>query len=710
MSLEHLLNLMPPDLTPVERRLIEHAYEVAEEAHRPQVRKSGEPYFLHCEAVALILAEMKLDTATIAAALLHDVVEDTTITLPEIEREFGLEVARLVDGVTKMEKTSDGLTKEAREAKYLQKTITSMTNDVRVMLVKLADRLHNMKTLGSLKAERQRELAQETMDLFVPLANRLGMWKLKAELEDLCFRYLDPEAYKYIAHRLQFFETESELFLKYIIEKLNSQLLKQGIQATITGRPKNIYSIYKKMQRKNITFEETFDVRGVRVIVQDRLACYTVLGIVHSIWPPVRGEFDDYIASPKDNFYQSLHTAVYSDEGKTFEIQIRTWDMHQSAEYGVAAHWRYKEQHDYNEMLERRLTYLRNLIEPAQVENDAEDFVRSVIEDIDDDRIYVFTPKRDIIDLPRGATPIDFAYHIHTEVGHRCRGAKVNTKLVTLDYHLKSGERVEILTTTRGGPSLEWLENNFRYVRTNRARTKIKDWFRKQGRDSLIETGKKAMDAQLHQMGIDDNPYEELRQVTHYGTVEDMFLAIGEGDDSAVQIVIKKLEEIPENNGYTERAASTIRKTPILGVRGYDVKLARCCEPQPGDDIIGYITRQATVTVHKTECANIRSRQGNIGERLISVQWGRRVQTHLIKTPVEIMAYDRTGLMAEIGSIAAQENINMTDVRISSSDGLAIFRLMMEIEDYATLSRVLTRISTLDNVIDAHRVAHLSNP
>ncbi|MCL4875725.1 MAG: bifunctional (p)ppGpp synthetase/guanosine-3',5'-bis(diphosphate) 3'-pyrophosphohydrolase [Anaerolineae bacterium] len=708
MSLEQLLNLMPPDITPGDRRLIERAYEFGENAHCDQKRKSGEPYFLHCEAVAMILAEMKLDTATIAAGLLHDVVEDTSITLPQLEAEFGLEVARLVDGVTKMDKNSEGLSKEAREAKYLQKTITSMSNDVRVILIKLADRLHNMKTVGSLKTERQRELAQETMDLFVPLANRLGMWKLKAELEDLCFRYIEPEAYKYISHRLQFFETESELFLKHIMEKLQSQLHKHNIQATISGRPKNIYSIYKKMQRKNITFEETFDVRGIRVIVEDKLTCYTVLGIVHSIWRPVRGEFDDYIASPKDNFYQSLHTAVYSDEGKTFEVQIRTAEMHQHAEYGIAAHWLYKEKHGYNEMLERRINYLRNLIEPAQVENDAEEFVRSVIEDIDDDRIYVFTPDGDIIDLPRGATPIDFAYHIHTEVGHRCRGAKVNTKLVTLDYHLKSGERVEIITSARGGPSLEWLEDNLRYVRTNRARTKIRDWFRKQGRSSLIQAGKQAMDAQLHQMGIDDYAYEELRQVTPYGTIDDMFVAIGEGDESAMKIVIRKLEKAPANGTTPVPAANTERRTPILGVRGYDVKLARCCDPQPGDDIIGYITRQATVTVHRTDCPNIRSRQGNITDRLISVKWGRRVEENVFKTPVEIVAHDRTGLMAEIGYIAAQENINMTDVRISSQDGIATFRLMMEIEDYATLSRVLTRISALDNVVDVHRLAGVS--
>lgn len=708
MSLEQLLTLMPPDLTPGNRRLIERAYEVAEEAHRGQFRKSGEPYFLHCEAVALILAEMRLDPSTIAAGLLHDVVEDTHIGLPDLEREFGLEVARLVDGVTKIDKaSSEGLSPEAREANYLKKTLTSMSNDVRVILIKLADRLHNMKTLGSLKPLRQRELAQETMELFVPLANRLGMWKLKAELEDLCFRYIEPEAYKFIAHRLQIFETESELFLKHIIDQLQAQLNKHGIQATVTGRPKNIYSIYKKMNRKNIRFEETFDVRGIRVILDDRLACYTVLGLVHSIWRPVRGEFDDYIASPKDNFYQSLHTAVYSEESRTFEVQIRTWEMHHHAEYGIAAHWRYKEETGYNHLLERRINYLRNLIEPANVEQNAEEFLRSVIEDIDDDRIYVFTPKGDIIDLPRGATPIDFAYHIHTEVGHRCRGAKVHSKLVPLDYHLKSGERVEIVTATRGGPSLEWLEDTLRFVRTNRARTKIRDWFRKQAREQLIEAGRKAMDTQLHQMGIEDSPYEELRQVADYTSIEDMFAAIGEGDESAVKIVIKKLETTPvESNGnHPPETASNARKTPILGARGYDVKMARCCTPQIGDEIVGYITPQSTVTVHRSDCANISNRQTSINERLIPVRWGRRPEGSIIKTPVVIEAHDRAGLMAEIGSIAASENINMTDVRISSHDGMATFQLTMEIDSYTTLSRILNKISALDNVVDAHRLA-----
>lgn len=711
MSLEQLLEMIPPDSTPGDRRLIERAYEMAQDAHKGQYRKSGEPYFIHCEAVAMILAEMKMDSPTIVAGLLHDVVEDTNITLPDLEKAFGLEVARLVDGVTKMDKAAaEGMTAKEREAKYLQKTIISMNNDVRIILIKLADRLHNMKTLGSLKPARQRELAQETMELFVPLANRLGMWSFKAELEDLCFRYIEPEAYKFIAHHLQVFETESELFLKYIIEQLQAQLSKHNIQATITGRPKNIYSIYKKMERKNITFEETFDVRGIRVIVDEVLTCYLVLGLVHSIWRPVGGEFDDYIAAPKNNFYQSLHTAVYSDEHRTFEVQIRTWEMHTNAEYGIAAHWRYKEDSSYNEMVERRINYLRGLIEPSQVQEDAEEFVRSVIEDLDENRIYVYTPHGDVIDLPNGATPIDFAYQIHTEVGHRCRGAKVNGALVTLDYHLKSGEKVEIITTNRGGPSLEWLEDNLRFVRTNRARARIRDWFRKQGRESLIAAGREAMDAQLHQMGIEDSQYEDIRQITHYGSIDDMFVAIGEGYESAVQLVIKKLEASPVNNGHHPlEEVSKVHKTPVLGLRGYDVKMARCCNPQVGDEIIGYITRQATVTVHRADCTNIRNRQGNITDRLIAVRWGRRPEGNIIKTPVVIVAVDRAGLMADIGSIAAKENINMTNVRISSGDGMATFNLTMEIEDYATLSRVLKQIAALDSVVDAHRLAKVAS-
>jgi GTP pyrophosphokinase len=421
-----------------------------------------------------------------------------------------------------------------------------------------------------------------------------------------------------------------------------------------------------------------------------------VLGLVHQLWRPIRGEFDDYIGAPKDSFYQSLHTAVYALEGEKpspFEVQIRTWDMHYESEYGIAAHWRYKDQR-FGRLVERRLDYLRELIAPAHDEQDAHKFVQTVIQDIDSDRIYVYTPAGDVIDLPRGATPIDFAYHIHTEVGHRCRAARVNGGLVPLDYHLKSKDRVEIITANRGGPSLQWLEENLRYVRTNRARSAIKEWFRKQGRDKLIEAGRDALDAQLKTLGIEDTPYESIRHVSHHATVDDMLAAIGEGEVSAVAVAVQHLENSEEKPSVTPKNGHV---PALTGVRGYNVRLAQCCSPQPGDEIIGYITQQASVTVHRADCTNLR----NVSDRLIPVRWGRQGSVRAV--PVEIVAEDRPGLMAEIGGIVASEHVNMSNVRIFSENGMARFNVVMEIDSYTTLSRILSKVTLLENVVEARR-------
>lgn len=696
-----------PESTLAERRLIERAYSFAEHAHDGQHRKSGEPFFIHCEAVATILAEMKLDAATIAAALMHDVVEDTEVTLAQIEEGFSEEIARMVDGVTKMEKMpSTMISRNGHgdpEAEYLRKTIHSINNDVRIILIKLVDRLHNMRTLGYLKPERQRAISRQTMDYFAPLANRLGMWKLKAELEDLCFRYLEPDAYREIANKLNERSPQREHYLESVIDKLRQRLKRYNIEAAIYGRPKNVYSISRKMKRKGVSFEETYDVHGLRVIVDDMLTCYQVLGLVHACWRPVPGQFDDYIGSPKDNFYQSLHTAVFNEDGRTLEVQIRTWEMHYHAEYGIAAHWRYKQDMNaLNESLQRRLDYLRQLIEPDTPEQDAEDYLKTVKQNIDSDRVYVFTPKGDVLDLPAGSTPIDFAYHIHTEVGHRCRAARVNAELQPLDYKLRSGDRVEIITANRGGPNLSWLDAELQYACTNRAVSKIQSWFRAMGPEQNIEDGRNALEIKMRQLGLAHVNVDDLVALTEYETQAELLEAIGQGKVSPSKIATLRLDQdtMPAKTPAVEPPAPV--PLPITGTRGYEVRIAKCCHPQVGDSIVGYITRQAVVTVHRMDCATL-NRQSDLADRLIPVSWGRTLKSAKHAVPIHIRAQDRAGLMGDIGNIVAQENINMTNVNILSSEGVATFMVTMEVENLAVLSRVLTKIESLECVIEAQR-------
>ncbi|NPV55617.1 MAG: bifunctional (p)ppGpp synthetase/guanosine-3',5'-bis(diphosphate) 3'-pyrophosphohydrolase, partial [Anaerolineae bacterium] len=503
MKIENLIEILPESYSKVDRDLILHAYEFAEKAHSGQQRASGEPYVSHCVAVAGILAEMRVPPVIVIAALLHDTVEDTDVTIEDIIDTFGDEVARLVDGVTKLtnlprvsrgdhhadenngpDSTSNNLLVDEEpgdrrkdlRVETLRKTFIAMGEDIRVVLIKLADRLHNMRTLGYMPEGKRRRIAQETLDIFAPLANRLGIWRMKWELEDLGLRYTQPEKYKEIADNLAERREDRENQIQDIISRLRIMLEQAGISVEISGRPKHIYSIYKKMTEKGRPFEMVRDLRGVRLIVPDIPSCYAALGIIHTSWRPIPYEFDDYIAAPKDNFYQSIHTAVIYDDGKPLEVQIRTADMHQSAEYGIAAHWRYKEKGKRDEAYEERINWLRRLMEWRQDVEDASEFVDSMKSDVFEDRVYVFTPRGDIIDLPAGSTPIDFAYHVHTEIGHRCRGAKVNGRLVTLDYELKTGDQVEVLTAKQGGPSRDWLNLALGLVRTQRARSKIRLW------------------------------------------------------------------------------------------------------------------------------------------------------------------------------------------------------------------------------------------
>jgi GTP pyrophosphokinase len=714
-----------PKLSPEERALVLRAYHYAAKAHEGVKRAGGEPYITHPVAVAQILADLRLDAPTLAAALLHDVVEDVEgIEIEDIERTFGAEVAQLVDGVTKLAKlpTNTDAMKNGkagdREAETLRKIFLSMNNDIRVVLIKLADRLHNMRTLGYMSPERQIKKAQETLDIFAPLANRLGIWQMKWELEDLSFRYLNPEKYREIAAQLDIRRAEREKYLETVKARLTKEISAAGIPIVqISARPKHIYSIYRKMERKRIPFDQVYDIHALRVIVPEKVQCYQVLGIVHSIWRPIPGEFDDYIAAPKNNFYQSLHTAIVDDQGKTIEVQIRTPEMHEHAEYGIAAHWRYKEGTAHDKAFEERLRYLRRLIESAaedvSADSDAQEFVKAMRSDVFQNRVYVFTPKGDVIDLPSGATPIDFAYHIHTDVGHRCRGARVNGVQVSLDYRLKSGDRVEIITSSkRAGPSLDWLNPSLGYVQTSRARHKIQAWFKRIGRENNIALGREVVDRELRRLGLSAKPREEVAALFGYTKVDDFFSAVGYGDISAPNIATKVLEA--DRKAQREAAAEALTPTTeahtrpvnasdgidIMGDSGMLITLGRCCNPVRGDPIVGYITRGKGVTVHRADCPNVINSPEP--ERFINVTWGTSVE-RAYPVPILITAYDREGLLRDIGAITANENINIADLRVQTRNSIASIFLTIELENLEQLSRVLAKIEMLPNVIEARR-------
>ncbi len=713
MKLETLLVHLDGNLAPADRDLIRRAYELAAMAHEGQTRASGEPYIQHSLAVAKILADLNLDPAVIAAGLLHDVVEDTGFTIEDIQREFGEEIARLVDGVTKLQQIDQLSQMDQRplsdlNSESLRKIFLAMVDDVRVVLIKLADRLHNMRTLGALPEERRQRIARETLDVFAPLANRLGIWQMKWELEDLGFRHLDPVRYKEIARLIADRRAEREAHIEHIVTTLKGKLAEAGIQAEVSGRPKHIYSIYKKMARKGVTFEQIYDVRAVRVIVADIPTCYQVLGIVHGLWRPIPGEFDDYIATPKDNMYRSLHTAVVADDGKTLEVQIRTYEMHQTAEYGIAAHWRYKEGGKRDLEYENKIAWLRSLLDWRQDVADAGDFVESLKTDVFQDRVYVFTPKGDIIDLPAGATPIDFAYHVHTEVGDRCRGAKVNGRLVNLDYQLKTGDQVEIITAKRGGPSRDWLNPHLGYVKTQRARSKIRQWFKRQDRDKNIAQGRDFLERELKRLGVDGLAHERISKLFGYDKLDDFLAAVGTGDINSQQIAGQIVNlELEQRAAEATVPAEVPAPPPPLTVEGIEVHgtggllthIARCCNPLPGDQIIGYITRGRGVTIHRRDCPNVLLSQER--ERLIEVAWGPSQQTYPVQ--VRIVAYDRGGLLHEISGIVAGEGINMSQVNITTSRNIATFYTTMEITGIAQLSRVLAKIERVPNVIEARR-------
>jgi RelA/SpoT family (p)ppGpp synthetase len=720
MTLDILVNELPKSYTQQDIALVRRAFEVAEIAHEGQKRKSGEPYIQHPLAVARILANLRLDSRTVAAALLHDVVEDAPSKVPDLTEEFGEEVASMVDGVTKLVGISEvaSLPINSRDPKIesLRKMFLAMVGDVRVVLIKLADRLHNMRTMSFMAPEKQRRISRETLDIYAPLANALGIYQIKWELEDLAFRYLEPETYSKIERELDQNRDVREAYVKSVIETLQAALEEHGIhEAIVKGRPKHIYSIYRKMRKKGLnTSDELYDQLGIRILVPDIADCYAALGVVHTLWRPVKGEFDDYIANPKENQYRSLHTAVFGPQGKYLEVQIRTPEMDRIADIGIAAHWRYKSQDRHDEAFERKIQWLRSIIEWASQDNSqSDDFLATVKEDLFKDRVYVFTPKGDPVDLPMGATPIDFAYQIHTEVGHRCRGAKVNGKQVGLDYQLQTGEQVEIATAKRGGPSRDWLNPNLGYTKTARAKNKIKQWFRQQDRELNIAAGREMLQNELNRLGVEYLTHQEVAALFGRAEVDDFLEDLGCGELSTVDVAKKVLElgkvEEPlkevsaelKPNENPQMPAIPIDDIAVQGVGNMLSYLARCCNAMPPDEILGFVTRGRGVAIHRRDCPNV-SRLDP--DRVILVSWGIR-SPRTSRTKIRIQAYDRAGLLNEITGIFKEENINLLDASAVTArkDNMALITATIEVRDVEQLSRVLARISRLPNVQEVRR-------
>ena len=691
---------------------IRRAYELANAAHASQTRSTGEPYITHSLQVAQTLADLHLDEETLIAAFLHDVPEDTTVPLETIQKEFGDPVAKLVDGVTKLSGLRLGL--EQTHAESLRKMFMAMAEDIRVVLIKLADRLHNMQTLYGLPPEKQRRIAHETMELFAPLANRLGMYNIRRELEDLALKYLEPTRYKEIESLLLEDNDDQQAYIIQTISILRDRLAQESISPLeIAGRPKHIHSIYNKMVRKGRDFDQIYDLRAIRVIVASVRDCYVVLGSIHSLWTPIPGEFDDYIAKPKENLYQSLHTAVIGPGGKPIEVQIRTAEMHHIAEFGIAAHWRYKEPGAKRDpVFENKINWMRQLIEWQQDIADARVFVDSLKTDVFRDQVYVFTPKGDIIEMPAGATPIDFAYHVHTEIGNRCGGAKVNGKLVSLDYRLKTGDRVEVLTTKKGGPSRDWLNLGLGLVQTTRAREKIRYYFKHQARAEAIAEGRALLEKELHRLGFDQRNWDELAKFFDCKNADDLLEAIGHEDLSLQTISVKLLEAEREQSApppVEPLAAPTTPQVlePALTVEGVDNLLqhvARCCNPLPGDPVIGYITRGRGITIHRRDCKNILNLDVE-RERLIAIDWAK-TDERTYPVLVQVEAFDRAGLVHDISGIVSAEHVNMLSANAVAGrrDHVALITAMLEISSADQLTRILNKIDRLPNVIEARRI------
>jgi guanosine-3',5'-bis(diphosphate) 3'-pyrophosphohydrolase len=697
--------------------LIALAYERALDAHRGQTRKSGEPYVTHPVAVAKIVADLGLDDFTVAAALLHDTVEDTRLSLAEVEAEFGTEVAEIVDGVTKLDRLKFD-SKEAQQAATMRKMLVAMAKDLRVLIIKLADRLHNMRTIAAMPAWKQERTAQETFDIYAGLAHRLGMQDLKQQLEDLAFAALHPKRYAEIDHMVATRSPERDLYLEQVLEDVRQRLKELGIDADVTGRPKHLWSIYEKMVVKGKEFDDIFDLVGIRVIVETVKDCYAALGSIHATWKPVQGRFKDYIAMPKFNLYQSLHTTVVGPQGKPVEVQIRTREMHQRAEFGVAAHWNYKDDHASS----ADIAWLNRIVDWQQETSDPDEFMANLKTDLEQDEVFVFTPKGRVMTLPVGATPIDFAYIVHTEVGHACIGARVNGKLVPLDSTLQSGDTVEIFTSKiqGAGPSRDWL----RFVATHRAGNKIRQWYSRERRVDSVAAGSDELIKAMRREGLPVQKIQQskaLEDVAHsmnYVDLDAVKAAIGENHVSAKSIaerVKRHLQDVDPSR--EEQLSVTVREprrrrtrahgNPAVHVEGLDdvmVKLSRCCTPVPGDEIMGFVTRGRGVSVHRTDCANAVSLAMGQSDRLIDVEWDRESSGTFVAS-IEVKALDRARLLRDVSTVLADAHVNILACNtLTGSDRISTMRFDFELGDASHLDSLISTIKQIDSIYDAYRV------
>lgn len=699
---------------------LRRAFELAQKAHNDQRRISGEPYISHPLAVTSILADLELDLETLVAGLLHDVVEDTRVSLKEIKEQFGPEVAALVDGVTKLGRL-EFRSKEEQQVENLRKMFLAMAKDIRVILIKLADRLHNLRTLKHQSPEKQREIAAETLEIFTPLAHRLGIYHLKWEMEDLAFRYRVPDAYYQLADKVSRTRSKREEYISNVIAILTEKLSAVEIKGDIQGRPKHLYSIYEKMREQQLDFSQIYDVSAVRILLPSVRDCYAALGIVHSLWKPIPGRFKDYIAMPKSNLYQSLHTTVVGPLGQPLEVQIRTWEMHRTAEYGIAAHWRYKEGDRGASTMDQKLSWLRRILEWQHEFGDAREFMESLKIDLFSDVVFVFSPRGDVYEFPAGSVPIDFAYRVHTQVGHRCVGAKVNGRIVPLEYKLKNGDIVEILTSKQSnGPSRDWLK----IVQTSQAKTRIRQWYKKEKREENIVKGRELLEREVKKQGLEPDVVKpdkliEYGRRLNLATPEDVYAAIGDGNVSPVSVVNRFREDLArhEKKGSLAEEMEALksearpmtdwgRPTQGIRVRGIDnllIRLAHCCNPVPGDQIMGYITRGRGVSIHRQDCRNVTVFQRDEANRVVEVAWDKDFQSPF-QVKLEISALDRAGLLSDVMNILTENRISANWVTARGlKNSQAAIDLVIKVNNMEQLDYLLGRLSRIKDVYEVRR-------
>ncbi len=699
--------------------IIQEAYAFAEECHRGQIRKSGGPYIVHPVEVTLMAMRFELDEEAIAASLLHDVQEDCDVTNAQIAGRFGPHVARMVDGLSKLDKlaipfaSDDQSARDSVQAQNLSKLFLAMAEDLDVVLIKLCDRVHNMQTLGALKPEKQRRIARETLEIFAPLANRLGVWQLKWQLEDLAFRYLEPAKYAEISQLIALKRDEREGHVEEARSALSAHFAASAIQAQIQGRAKHIYSVYQKINRyaaQSKGFDQIYDLIGLRVFVESLQDCWQALGAVHALWLPIPGQIDDYISNPKNSLYQSLHTTVLGPGGRPVEVQIRTQEMHRVAEYGVAAHWRYKEGRRQGKD-DERIAWLRELIDIGSETAGAEEFVETVKTDIFEDQVFVYTPKSEVVSLPAGATPLDFAYRIHTDLGHQTMGAKVNGRIVQLTHRLQNGDIVEIMRNRSKGPSRDWLNTNLGYVRTGHSREKIRAWFRKQDRADNIARGRDLFDKEMRRLAIDvGNRGDEVLELFNAPTWDDFFAWLGYGGISIITIARKLGVLFQDETPPALPAADPARAAPptlgstsmtVLGVNNLLTTMARCCTPVLGDQISGYVTRARGITVHRADCINVLN--ADEPGRILEIEWGETMKLYPVSIRIE--AWDRVGLLRDVTKLVSDDKVNMVDVHtVDGRDGGVTVLMTLETTGVEQLSRLLSRLEIIGGVQSVERV------